>query len=634
MSIARNLKSVFPTGTRTLLKSKYPELIESLAIGLDTIPIAMDVRRWPRLLRPKPLHHPLNAKMWSGFGRKAAEGLEVLKQAAHGRRRLVAAAAWPLARWHAYNENYAGALDNLILMTTASPKLRRNAYVQLLTVECLLQLGRPHEAQRWLRWALRGVKQAQTESYLTTANVHAALVTGPLNTKSADNERLILLNKAYENAGFSKIEKKDPNAPLTLDNITASNPRPVDASTKLSVLMPAYNCAETLPIAVMSILNQTWHNLELIIVDDKSPDGTWEVIEKFATLDSRIIPLRHEQNGGAYAARNTALAHATGEFVTVHDADDWSHPEKFAAQMLYALSTPNGLSTTVGVRVSYDLRFKVNPSHAGMIMQNTSSLLLKRQMLADLGGWDRTRIAADSELYERVKVKHNLATNKLFPTAPLTFILFSGTSLTQTKAAGIDTVNYGARRQYKEAYRFWHASEMAKAEPDLRMSAERRFPAPRIVLGRKEPIQDIDAVFVANFADALRPFEQNIEQWESLASAGLKLGLIHWPTYLSTEANIATPVRSAINTGLIENIVPGESVSCRAAILLDPQLLADPPSPLPTVSAQRLYVTGGATLSVDEETTAKGYFGCNPLILGEGGLSPALEWLQSNSQEL
>jgi hypothetical protein len=89
-------------------------------------------------------------------------------------------------------------------------------------------------------------------------------------------------------------------------------------------------------------------------------------------------------------------------------------PEKFAAQMLYALAQPDGISTTVGVRVNRDLRFGVKPNAGGMIMENLSSFLLKRSILTEVGGWDRTRMGADSELYERVKAKYGLASNKLF----------------------------------------------------------------------------------------------------------------------------------------------------------------------------------------------------------------------------
>ena len=98
--------------------------------------------------------------------------------------------------------------------------------------------------------------------------------------------------------------------------------------------MPAYNAENTIATAAKSILDQTWSNLELIVVDDGSSDGTWSIIEFVARRDPRVVPLRHPRNRGAYAARNTALSHATGDFVTAHDADDWSHPEKVALQAI------------------------------------------------------------------------------------------------------------------------------------------------------------------------------------------------------------------------------------------------------------------------------------------------------------
>jgi len=625
MSIAQNLKHLAPEGVRVLIKKTFPKLVEKLAIGLDSIPLLLNGLAWKRLLQPNPNQrlHPLASKLWSGFGERASAELELSKLSAQDNRRVLAAAAWSLAKWYAYNRDYGRALENLVLMTAAIPRMRRNVFTQLMVVECLLQLDLLDEAREWLQWASRGT-ETRAEFYFSTANICHALASRSGSLPSADAERLAWLNRVYEEGGFSKIEKRDANAPLTLGNLTVASPRPVEPTAKLSVLMPAYNCQDTLPIALTSILEQTWSNLEVLVVDDRSSDDTWQVIQRFAERDNRIIPLRHERNGGAYAARNTALAHATGEFVTVHDADDWSHPEKFAAQMLHALSHPDGISTTIGVRVSMNLRFDVKANMAGMLMENTSSLLARRQILTDLGGWDVTRLGADSEFYERIKARHNLATNKLFPATPLTLILFSGSSLTQTKAAGIATVNYGARRQYKEAYRFWHATEMAKPEPDLRMTPERRFPAPRIVLGHREPIQDIDVVFVGNFADAARPFEQDIARWERMAGAGLKLGLVHWPTFRHAEANIAPPVRSAIAASLIENIVPGESVSCRVGILLDPALLTNPPAPLPVVYAQRLYVVSGTELQTREEIAAKNFFGCAPAAVSENELMSVL----------
>lgn len=629
MSIAQSLKHILPAEARNRIKRKFPEPVKKLAIGLDSIPLILNGQAWERFQQPNPNRepHPLFSKIWSGFGERAARELELSKPLAQRDRATLAATAWSLAKWYAYNGNYGATLENLVLMTTAFPRMRRNVYTQLMMVECLLRLDRPDEAQAWLQWASKHTRM-RAEFYFSAANICHALALRAGSVASTDGERLAWLNRVYEESGFSKLSLLNENAPLSLENITVVNPRPTEASAKLSVLIPAYNCADTLPIALNSILNQTWRNLEVLIVDDQSQDETSHVIQRFAERDSRVIPLRHERNGGAYAARNTALAHATGDFVTVHDADDWSHPEKFAAQMLHAMSHPEGISTTIGVRVAMDLRFDVKANMAGMLMENTSSLLAKRQTLVDLGGWDATRLGADSELYERIRARHNLVPNKLFPATPLTLILFSGSSLTQTKAAGIATVNYGARRQYKEAYRFWHATEMAQSKPDLRMTPDRRFPAPRIILGHREPLQDIDVIIVGNFADAARPFEQDVSRWKTLAEAGLKLGLVHWPTFRRAEANIMPPVRAAIAAGLIENIVPGESAACKLAVLLDANLLDDPPSPLPAIAAERLYVVGETGLSVPQAEAATSYFGCSPLLLREDYLTPTLDGLQ------
>ncbi|MBQ0823531.1 glycosyltransferase [Microvirga sp. HBU67558] len=628
MSIAQNLKRILPTEARTLIKRKFPEPVRRLAIGLDSIPLVLNGQAWERFQQPNPNRepHPLFSKIWSGFGERAARELELSKPLAQRDRATLAATAWSLAKWYAYNGNYVATLENLVLMTTAFPRMRRNVYTQLMMVECLLRLDRPDEAQAWLLWASKHTRM-RAEFYFSAANICHALASRAGSVRSADAERLAWLNKVYEEGGFSKVGLLNDDAPLSIENLTVAHPRPTEASAKLSVLVPAYNCAETLPIALNSILNQTWRNLEVLVVDDRSPDETWQVIQDFAQRDHRVIPLRHERNGGAYAARNTALSHATGDFVTVHDADDWSHPEKFAAQMLHATSRPEGISTTIGVRVSTDLRFDVKANMAGMLMENTSSLLVKRQTLADLGGWDATRLGADSELYERIRARHSLVANKLYPATPLTLILFSGSSLTQTKAAGIATVNYGARRQYKEAYRFWHATEMAKPEPDLRMTPDRRFPAPRIILGRREPIQNIDVIVVGNFADAARPLEQDVGRWRTLAEAGLKLGVVHWPSFRRAEANIVPSVRAAIAEELVGNIVPGENVACKAAVLLDAALLDDPPSPLPIIAAERLYVIGSTDLPVSQAEAAANFFGCTPLLIEEAGLMGALRSL-------
>src|SRR5699024_9213980 len=71
------------------------------------------------------------------------------------------------------------------------------------------------------------------------------------------------------------------------------------------------------------------------VVDDCSTDRTKEVIEQYVEQDSRVKLFSTPQNSGPYVARNIALQEATGEYVTVNDADDWSHAEKIATQEIF-----------------------------------------------------------------------------------------------------------------------------------------------------------------------------------------------------------------------------------------------------------------------------------------------------------
>jgi len=96
------------------------------------------------------------------------------------------------------------------------------------------------------------------------------------------------------------------------------------ASFSLSVLVPVYNeryLVDTSLRRVLALRDDLIHSLEVIVVDDRSTDGSWEILERIAREDERIILLRHERNLGKGAAIRTALSHATGEISIVHDAD-------------------------------------------------------------------------------------------------------------------------------------------------------------------------------------------------------------------------------------------------------------------------------------------------------------------------
>jgi glycosyltransferase involved in cell wall biosynthesis len=107
----------------------------------------------------------------------------------------------------------------------------------------------------------------------------------------------------------------------------------------VSVVMAVYNGEEYLEEAIDSILGQTYANIELIIVNDASTDGTKDILEK---IEDKRVKARHlATNRGAAYALNLAIDDAKGEWIAIHDADDISHPRRIEYQMQYLADHPN-----------------------------------------------------------------------------------------------------------------------------------------------------------------------------------------------------------------------------------------------------------------------------------------------------
>lgn len=108
---------------------------------------------------------------------------------------------------------------------------------------------------------------------------------------------------------------------------------------KISVIVAIYNVEQYLHKCIDSILAQTYENLEIILVDDGSPDKSGAICDEYAQKDSRVKVI-HKQNGGQSTARNAALDIATGEYIGFVDGDDWIEPEMY--QILYSTMVNEG----------------------------------------------------------------------------------------------------------------------------------------------------------------------------------------------------------------------------------------------------------------------------------------------------
>ena len=95
---------------------------------------------------------------------------------------------------------------------------------------------------------------------------------------------------------------------------------------KVSIVVAIYKSEKFLDKLILSLLQQTYKNIEIILVDDGSPDGSGAICDRYAAQDSRITVI-HKANGGACEARNTGMAAATGDFIVFVDGDDWLEPD-------------------------------------------------------------------------------------------------------------------------------------------------------------------------------------------------------------------------------------------------------------------------------------------------------------------
>jgi len=109
----------------------------------------------------------------------------------------------------------------------------------------------------------------------------------------------------------------------------------------VSVIMPVYNGEKYLAAAIDSILNQTFTDFELVIVDDGSTDGSAEIVGKYKKCDGRIRFLQLERNTGQASAQNAGLAVATGSFINFTDCDDISLPQRLEKQLAFLGSHPH-----------------------------------------------------------------------------------------------------------------------------------------------------------------------------------------------------------------------------------------------------------------------------------------------------
>ena len=330
---------------------------------------------------------------------------------------------------------------------------------------------------------------ASTEDNL---NPESFLYYGNSDPSLSHLQKLSFLNKFSTQLQVPEVELVDLDRPQGPMNVRMpDNPSTIDGPL-VSILMTAYNSAERIAAAIHSVLNQTYRNLELIVVDDAGSDQTAAIVEKIAATDPRVKFIRLPRNVGTYVAKNIGMQYATGEFVSCHDSDDWAHPVKIERQVAPLLKNKELVFTTSHwVRMQDDGLYYARPVHPLMRINPASPLFRRELVLEKAGGWDPVRTGADSEFLARLKLVFGRKAMCRIA-QPLTLGSHRPDSLMTATETGYSAQGMSPTRlAYWEAWNRWHIDELRKKRlPQMRPfhQAQRQFEAPEAI---RVPHEDI-----------------------------------------------------------------------------------------------------------------------------------------------
>ncbi|WP_320188853.1 glycosyltransferase family A protein [Agrobacterium rosae] len=172
----------------------------------------------------------------------------------------------------------------------------------------------------------------------------------------------------------------------------------------VSVIVATRNDVATIERSIMSLINQTYHSLEIIVVDDASDDGASAIISSLANRDSRVVHLLNDSQRGTGASRNVGLRAASGMFATFHDGDDVSEPKRLELQMR-ALGNDRTKELCLCSYVRTNNRGRGIEINDQRMMKCIISMMFRRELVLNrVGFFLNESVGEDSDFYERIKI--------------------------------------------------------------------------------------------------------------------------------------------------------------------------------------------------------------------------------------
>lgn len=497
-----------------------------------------------------------------------------------------ALAARELALWHMHartESGYRQALARLDLAGPGAPDLEFRRRLTTMRLLCHHHLGETR--------AGHDLYEAAALAGEVSVDTQLAYV----NYQDDPADRMLRINRVLDAYGMSPLALMPDDGTPPYDRLVSAAALPgVAGGPTVSVLIAAYDAADTLPTALRGLCAQTWANLEILVIDDCSPGpATRAVVEAHAARDPRIRLVTMPVNGGAYVARNRGLDLARGTYVTLHDSDDWSHPAKIETQVRFLEANPQAVAcTTQQSRATDALGFVRLNSRFRLLNLNTSSFMFRRDAVARAcGGWDDVRFAADTEMLRRIARVFGEDGIRRLSGGPFSFQRISDTSIVGDPHFGMEGFHYGARFTYREAYREHHA---AGGPANYRGTDGPAFPKPypmRWNRVKSSAPRHFDVIHASDFRMVGGSTRSSVEEMKCAERNGIGFAMFQMSRYdFATTKTMFNVMQPELDMRRLEVLGYGEAATCDLLILRYPPVLQHPQRYLPKIEAGEVKV--------------------------------------------
>ena len=409
-------------------------------------------------------------------------------------------------------------------------------------------------------------------------------VINPFTSGATDTAAwLKAFNRPFEENGLSPVRLR-PGHTIPFNRLASTTDEQINDGPLVTVIQTVFNPEpDDLWAAANSILEQTWQNLELLMIDDCSPEMPEGLMEDLEASDPRVRVIRLPRNGGTYRARNSGLLAARGEFVTGMDSDDWSHPERIARQMQCMLSDPTAIGVDTRANRTSDELQRLSLGQ-GEDRRCEASLLVRRADALAIGGYLPARKAADSEF--RLRLERWAGTPVTSLRLPLYMIRLSQGSLSRSDFR--PGWSHQSRRAFYGSFSQWHADAGLAALNGHGTEGNDELPfsgGPARIVGTRPLDAEVDLCIVADWRGACDRFVDEVTTLAELT----KVAVLHVDAPFTVPLDsrrLDSKLQSLINRGVVRRVYPDEWIDINTLLVRDPSLLQFVPNAFECMSVR------------------------------------------------